>query len=135
MSAGTIEKIREIGERLLDPVFAVRLVEESPDAIIVVRGDGTIAIVNKQAELLFGYHRNELYGEPIHILVPAAAKERHLQHVTGYMADPRQRPMGLGLELSGMRKDGAQFPAEINLSPFMTSDGFFVAAYIRRKRV
>ena len=88
----------------------------APDAIIGVNADGEIELVNTQAERLFDWTADELVGRPIEVLVPDAAHERHRGHLTGYLRDPQVRPMGAGLSLSGRRRDGSEFPAEISLS-------------------
>ena len=134
MTQSNIQKLREIGGHLVDPDIAVRIFEELPDAIVVVDQAATIQLVNKQTEMLFGYHRIDLFDQPIEILVPEDARERHAEHRSGFLLDPRTRPMGLGMALQGRRKDGSQFEAEINLSPIVTRGGIFVLAVIRRKR-
>ncbi len=107
------------------------LLEAAPDAILAVDADGRIVLVNAQAERLFGYRRDELMGEPVDILVPEGARDVHPEHRKSYLADPRPRPMGAGRELTGRRKDGSEFPAEISLSAIETEDGLLVAAGIR----
>ncbi|WP_261556743.1 PAS domain S-box protein [Frankia tisae] len=107
------------------------LLEAAPDAIIGVRSDGKIVLVNAQTERLFGYGRNELIGQSIDILVPDAARAAHPAHRRAYLDDPRPRPMGAGLELAARRRDGSEFPAEISLSSIDTPDGVIVAAAVR----
>jgi PAS domain S-box-containing protein len=70
------------------------LLEAAPDAIVGVTADGYIALVNAQAERLFGYQRDELLGQPIEILVPDRACHLHPAHRAGYFTQPRPRPMG-----------------------------------------
>jgi PAS domain S-box-containing protein len=115
------------------------LVDAAPDGIVVCDRDGTIVIVNVQAEQMFGYAREELIGEPIEALIPERLRARHPQHVSAYTASPRTRSMGSGLELSGRRRDGTEFPVEISLSPIGSAQGRMVAAAIRdvtdRKRI
>ena len=109
----------------------IGLLEAAPDAMVCVERDGRIALVNAQAERLFGYHREELIGQPVEVLVPDGARELHLRHRAGYDDDPRPRPMGAGMELAGRRRDGSTFPAEISLSAFDTDQGRLVTAAVR----
>jgi PAS domain S-box-containing protein len=107
------------------------LLEAAPDAMVCVEGDGRIALVNAQAERLFGYRREELVGQPVEMLVPEAVRDVHPGHRAGYAADPRPRPMGEGMELAGRRRDGTAFPAEISLSAIDTDEGILVTAGVR----
>ena len=76
------------------------LLEAAPDAMICADRDGRIALVNAQAERLFGYTRDELAGQPVEILVPDEAHQVHPVHRAGYLANPRPRPMGAGMQLA-----------------------------------
>jgi PAS domain S-box-containing protein len=108
-----------------------QLVDAAPDGMVVVDQGGAIVLVNAETERMFGYARDELIGQPIHLLVPERLRARHPEHVKGYHATPRLRPMGSGLELYGHRRDGTEFPVEISLSPIQHASERLVVAGIR----
>lgn len=107
------------------------LIDLAPDAMVGVDERGVIVLVNAQAELLFGYSRDDLLGKPVEVLVPEAARGAHPGHREAYADDPRPRPMGLGLALGARRSDGSEFPAEISLAAVETPSGRLVSASIR----
>jgi PAS domain S-box-containing protein len=107
------------------------LLEAAPDAMVIMNQQGRLVLVNAQTERIFGYSRDELVGAPIEILVPERYREKHPALWQAYLRDPKPRPMGRGLALSGRRKDGTEFPAEISLSPMETEEGVFAVAAIR----
>jgi PAS domain S-box-containing protein len=113
------------------PHLLAAIVESAPDAMVIVGPDGRIALVNRQTEKLFGYASAELLGHPVEILVPDRFRDRHPKHRDGFFGDPKARPMGAGLDLYGVRKDGSEFPVEISLSPLEIQDGTLVSAAIR----
>ena len=107
------------------------LLEFAPDAIVIVNNRGLIELVNEQTERLFGYAKDELIGMSMNILLPQRFRTAHEQHRINYMAEPRARRMGVGLELYGLRQDGSEFPVEISLSPLDTKEGLWVSSAIR----
>ncbi|HZV65084.1 MAG TPA: PAS domain S-box protein [Telluria sp.] len=116
--------------QLMDVKFR-NVFESSPDSIIVANPTGTIVLANAQAERLFGYEPSELDGKRIEILLPERFRHCHVGHRSRYFDQPRTRIMGAGLDLHGLRKDQAEFPVEISLSPIQTDAGAFVISAIR----
>jgi PAS domain S-box-containing protein len=120
---------RGLGASLLGVIE--QLLESVPDAMVIVDPQGRIVAANHQTEDLTGYSHQELLGEPIELLVPRRFHVQHQADRAGYAAAPRVRPMGVGLEVIGRRKDGSEFPAEVSLRPLHTADGLLVASAIR----
>ena len=110
---------------------AVRaLFEHASQAIISVGSDGSIVEANPAAAAMFGYAREELAGMPVEALLPPEMRERHREHRAKYFGQPHPRPMGLGFELAGQRKDGTRFPVEISLSYVTTESGAVAFAFV-----
>lgn len=97
------------------------LLESPIDALMIVDQHGLIQMVNSRMEQMFGYSRDELFGQTMEILLPHRFRHQHRQHLSRFMASPKTRPMGTGLELWGMSKDGREFPVEISLNPLQTT--------------
>jgi PAS domain S-box-containing protein len=106
------------------------ILESASQAILVCDPHGSLVLANAMAERLFGYTRGELLNTKIEVLVPARLRSLHVEHRRGFFEDPRVRPMGVGLELAAVRKDGTEFPVEISLSYFENPDGTFAVSFI-----
>jgi eukaryotic-like serine/threonine-protein kinase len=107
------------------------VMQSAPDAMILVDFQGTMVMVNRQAERIFGYTTEEMMGKPIEMLIPARFRQNHPEKVAQFFATSSVRPMGSGIPLRGLHKDGSEFPAEIALSPITTETSSLVAASIR----
>ncbi len=107
------------------------LLESAPDAMIYVNSEGRILMINAQAELLFGYNRNELVGQNIEKLVPESLREKHIDLRNTYALKPASRLMGSDRDLFGVTKHGREFPADISLSPVETEEGLFILGAVR----
>lgn len=107
------------------------LLESAPDAMIIANNKGEIILANLQTKKLFGYKRGELVGEKVEVLIPNRFREKHKGNRKKFNHKPNTRPMGQGLELFGVKKDGTEFPVEISLSPITNRKEMLVAAAIR----
>lgn len=133
-----IERKRAEAEqkRLLREVEAAEarfreLLESAPDAVVIADSRGRIVLVNRQAEVMFGYRREELLGQMIEMLMPSRFAMAHAAYRADYFRNSRTRPMGAGLHIIARRKDGVEFPVEISLSPITTDGEVLVTSIIR----
>jgi PAS domain S-box-containing protein len=106
------------------------LLETAAQAIVTVNNAGRMELVNAATEQMFGYTREEMLGQPLEMLIPAQLRDVHEQHRAGYFARPRTRPMGIGLDLAGRRKDGREFPVEVSLSYITSENGVAAVSVI-----
>jgi PAS domain S-box-containing protein len=106
------------------------LLETAAQAILTVDADGRIELVNATAEQMFGYSRKEMVGHRMEMLVPMRLRDAHQNHRADYFVRPRRRPMGIGLDLAGRRKDGSEFPIEVSLSYMETENGIVAVSFI-----
>ena len=107
------------------------LLEAAPDAMVVVNHEGKIVLLNLQAEKQFGYRRDELVGQKVKNIIPAGFAERLLADGLRSAEDALAQQIGTGIELTGRRKNGSEFPIEIMLSPLESAEGILVTAAIR----
>ncbi|MFO0554513.1 MAG: ATP-binding protein [Polyangiaceae bacterium] len=115
----------------LEPSDIAQILESAPDAMLVIRRDGTIRFANAQAEHLFGCSKRDLIGKPLDALLPERFRSGHGRHLARYFESPTTRPMGSGLDLFARRFDGADIEVEVSLSPVHTAQGLLVSAAIR----
>jgi len=118
---GKLEALEAERRRLMQALQASEgkcnaLLESASDGVLVVDTDGRITLVNAKAEQMFDYPRDQLLGQSVETLIPVRFREIHAHHRNDYLAQPRPRPMGVGLNLTGRRRDGTEFPVEISLS-------------------
>jgi len=107
-----------------------QVIDTAPTGMLVVAPDGSIVLANAHIERLFGYAKEELLGQAVEVLLPERLRERHARHRAAYAAAPAARAMGAGLELVGRRKDGAEFPVEVGLSPVRLDQGLYLLASV-----
>jgi PAS domain S-box-containing protein len=107
------------------------LLDAAPYAMVVVNDRGEIVLLNLQAEKQFGYHRDELVGQPVKRIIPEGFAEALRTDGTGTAAEALAQQVGAGIERIGHRKDGSEFPIELMLSPLQGADGILITAAIR----
>ena len=107
-----------------------QVVEAAPNAMVMIDRQGVIALVNAEAEAIFGYERAEILGQSVDILLPDRFRQGHPHHRAAYFTAPSRRAMGAGRDLYARRKDGSEFPVEIGLNPITTDEGTMVLSVI-----
>jgi PAS domain S-box-containing protein len=121
----------EPGDQILKAVPAQAVIELAPDAIVVADVNGRILLANRQTEILFDVARPALLGQPVEQLLPERFHAVHRQHRAYYTEEPRTRPMGAELKIFGRRRDGSEFPVEVNLSPLYVDQMLLIIGVIR----
>lgn len=127
-TAATLQ--RETAERMALQERFRHVIEFFPTAMIIVDENGRVDLVNQEAERIFGYSREEMTGQSIDILLSQNDRASHSKHRQIYLRTPSQRPMGLGRELFGLRKDGSVFSLEVALGPIAFPEGKKIVAAI-----
>lgn len=121
-------------ERMASLALAAAVIEALPDALIVIDVTGNIVMINERTELLFGYHRSELLGQKVEVLLPLELRDQHARNrddYNEYTLSAHARTMGLGVQLSGVRSDGHVFPVDIMLARMMGPKGSYNLALVR----
>ncbi|GIJ55366.1 hybrid sensor histidine kinase/response regulator [Virgisporangium aurantiacum] len=108
-----------------------QLVQGAPDAMVIVAADGTIVEVNEQTSRLFGYPARDLVGQPVEVLVPERLRLLHVARRQAFLGRPTVHGMGVGLAISGRRRDGSEFPIEVSLAPLDLGPDKLVSASVR----
>jgi PAS domain S-box-containing protein len=138
-SSSAENSLPRFAKSLIMTLLSSSFFDAVPDAMLAVNSHGVIVQANSQTVRMFGYTQDELVGQNVDILVPAAQRQAHHGHRERFRAQPQTRRMGAALDLRGRRKDGSEFPVEISLSPVHTDDGMLVLSAIRdisdRKRI
>jgi len=106
------------------------LLESVSQAIIGIGREGEIVLVNQRAQEMFGYTREELLGSSLELLLPEGRRTAHKRQRNAYFDHPHTRPMGIGMDLAGRRKDGSEFPVEVSLSFVESPEGVFGIAFV-----
>ncbi len=132
-----LDRLRAINDRLsdrivIDPLMFEQLVDSLPDGLLVIDETGTIQLVNKQIEILFGYARASLIGEPVHVLLPEGLRDKHAAHLLKYFSNPTVRPMNLAQTLAGRHRTGRTINVQIILGPVVSAHGVLALAVVRR---
>lgn len=117
---------RLAGERQLSGAF----VDYASMGIVIGNMLGRIVRINPFALQLFGYEEQDVLGKEIEILIPSRFHERHIGHRTRFTNYPQNRPMGTGMDLFAVRKDGSEFPVEVSLGTYSVDNEKFVIAFV-----
>jgi PAS domain S-box-containing protein len=141
--SGVIVGVAKITRDITEQKFAeekFRLaVESCPSGMLMVDRAGKVVLVNTEIERLFGYDRRDLIGQSVDILVPMRLRGAHARHRDGLTLHPDSHKAGGSRELSGLRKDGTEFPVEVVLNPIHTGEGLLVLGVVvdisERKRL
>lgn len=135
MTDDNIGKIKELNATVaqfqLDPSTFEQIVDKLGEGLVVVDSRGVIVLVNQQIELMFGYHRSMLLGQPIHTLLPEKAREAHAAHIRNFFRMPSTRPMNFARPLQGRHQNGDPVNVQISLAPVLDPRGIIAVAIVK----
>lgn len=128
------KQMSEICDLKVLEALSLKVVEASPDAMIVINEEGMIVIFNAQAELMFGYAREEILGSPLETLLPEKSRNSHEMYRQTFFDSPVVREMGFGMHLEGRHRTGRNFQIQIKLAPLapVKNSGVHALAVVRR---
>ncbi len=104
--------------------------DNATEGMLIMNSSGTIVLINRCAEQMFGYREGELTWVKIENLLPSRFQSKHVELRTAFMASPQTRPVQEAKELTGRHKDGSEFPVAVSLSHFRTQEDTFAIAFI-----
>lgn len=131
MTDSDLERLQALAAKQPHLEMVLGALDRLSDPVIIADASGIICFLNAQAELVFGYTKEEIVGQPVEMLLPQSIREEHVKYRTDFWKVPRVRPMGAGRELKGVTKDGREVACEIMLSPYTTQHGRYVSAQLR----
>jgi PAS domain S-box-containing protein len=108
-----------------------KLLNSAPDALVFVNNEGRIVMINARSEKMFGYGNEEVAGKGLGILIPERFRSKHHKHVADFFLHPGVNPMGSDFEIYALKKNGEEFPVDVNLSPLNTDEGLLITAAVR----
>lgn len=132
-----LQKLEEVTARLqdrvvIDPEMFAQIIDALPDGLLIIDDSGVTQLANQQTELLFGYPRSMLVGQPIHMLLPQELRSKHEQHIRKFFGHPAVRPMNMAQTLQGQHRNGSRIDVQISLGPLVTKHGVLALALVRR---
>jgi len=136
VSDETLQGIKQLNAVIahfsLDPSTYERIVDKLGEGLVVVDSTGTIVLVNEQIELMFGYDRGQLLGQPIHDLLPVELRQTHDKYIRSFFRHPSTRPMNFAKPLQGRHSSGEPVTVQISLAPVMDrARGILVVAIVK----
>ncbi len=132
-----LERLTKITDQLteqivVDPDMFAQILDALPDGLLVINEAGIIQHVNQQIELLFGYPRSRLIGEPVHMLIPPNLATVHAGHIARFFEHPSVRPMNLAKALAGQHRNGRTITVQVSIGPVVSAQGILGLALVRR---